>query len=208
MTDLIKLDTEKNNQRTIDIDILSTQEILQKINDEDQTVASIVSKSVPQISALVDQIVDRMQKGGRLFYIGAGTSGRLGVLDAAECPPTYGVDKGLVVGIMAGGDNAMFIAQEGAEDSLELARGDLSQYQINENDTVIGLAASGRTPYVIGGLRYAREIGALTGAISCVQNAEISKFADYPIEVVTGAEAIMGSTRMKAGTARCPLGPR
>lgn len=202
MTDLIELDTEKNNQRTIDIDILSTQEILQKINDEDQTVASIVSKSVPQISALVDQIVDRMQKGGRLFYIGAGTSGRLGVLDAAECPPTYGVDKGLVVGIMAGGDNAMFIAQEGAEDSLELARGDLSQYQINENDTVIGLAASGRTPYVIGGLRYAREIGALTGAISCVQNAEISKFADYPIEAVTGAEAIMGSTRMKAGTAQ------
>ena len=202
MTDLIKLDTEKNNQRTIDIDILSTQEILQKINDEDQTVASIVSKSIPKISALVDQIVERMQKGGRLFYIGAGTSGRLGVLDAAECPPTYGVDKGLVVGIMAGGDNAMFIAQEGAEDSLELARGDLSQYQINENDTVIGLAASGRTPYVIGGLRYAREIGALTGAISCVQNAEISKFADYPIEAVTGAEAIMGSTRMKAGTAQ------
>jgi len=108
MTDLIKLDTEKNNQRTIDIDILSTQEILQKINDEDQTVASIVSKSVPKISALVDQIVDRMQKGGRLFYIGAGTSGRLGVLDAAECPPTYGVDKGLVVGIMAGGGNAVF----------------------------------------------------------------------------------------------------
>ena len=143
MTDLIKLDTEKNNQRTIDIDILSTQEILQKINDEDQTVASIVSKSIPKISALVDQIVERMQKGGRLFYIGAGTSGRLGVLDAAECPPTYGVDKDLVVGIMAGGDNAMFIAQEGAEDSLELARGDLSQYQINENDTVIGLAASG-----------------------------------------------------------------
>ena len=171
MTDLIKLDTEKNNQRTIDIDILSTQEILQKINDEDQTVASIVSKSIPKISALVDQIVERMQKGGRLFYIGAGTSG-------------------------------MFIAQEGAEDSLELARGDLSQYQINENDTVIGLAASGRTPYVIGGLRYAREIGALTGAISCVQNAEISKFADYPIEAVTGAEAIMGSTRMKAGTAQ------
>ena len=202
MTDLIKLDTEKNNQRTIDIDILSTQEILQKINDEDQTVASIVSKSIPKISALVDQIVERMQKSGRLFYIGAGTSGRLGVLDAAECPPTYGVDKGLVVGIMAGGDNAMFIAQEGAEDSLELARGDLSQYQINENDTVIGLAASGRTPYVIGGLRYAREIGALTGAISCVQNAEISKFADYPIEAVTGAEAIMGSTRMKAGTAQ------
>ena len=202
MTEIIKLDTEKNNQRTMDIDVLSTEKILQKINDEDQLVASIVAKNIPQIAPLVNQIVDRMQQGGRLFYIGAGTSGRLGVLDAAECPPTYGVDPGLVIGLIAGGEKAMFIAQEGAEDSLDLAKKDLTDYQLGDKDTVIGLAASGRTPYVIGGLQFAREIGALTGAISCVQGAEISKFAQYPIEAVTGAEAIMGSTRMKAGTAQ------
>ena len=202
MTEIIKLDTEKNNQRTMDIDVLSTEKILQKINDEDQLVASIVAKNIPQIAPLVNQIVDRMQQGGRLFYIGAGTSGRLGVLDAAECPPTYGVDPGLVIGLIAGGEKAMFIAQEGAEDSLDLAKKDLIDYQLGDKDTVIGLAASGRTPYVIGGLQFAREIGALTGAISCVQGAEISKFAQYPIEAVTGAEAIMGSTRMKAGTAQ------
>ena len=202
MIDLIKLDTEKNNHRTIDIDAVSTEEILRKINNEDKTIASIVEESIEDISSLVEQIVTRMKVGGRLFYIGAGTSGRLGVLDAAECPPTYGVDKGLVVGIMAGGDNAMFTAQEGAEDSLELAAKDLAYYHLSEKDTVIGLAASGRTPYVLGGLRYARQVGALTGTISCVKNAEISEVADYPIEAVTGAEAIMGSTRMKAGTAQ------
>ena len=200
MVDLIKLDTEKNNQQTIDIDAVSTEEILRKINNEDKTVALIVEESIGDISILVDQIVDRMKVGGRLFYIGAETSGRLGVLDAAECPPTYGVDKGLVVGIMA--DNAMFTAQEGAEDSLELAAKDLAAYNLCEKDSVIGLAASGRTPYVLGGLRYARQVGALTGSISCVKNAEISEAADYPIEAVTGAEAIMGSTRMKAGTAQ------
>ena len=202
MIDLIKLDTEKNNHRTIDIDAVSTEEILRKINNEDKTIASIVEESIEDISSLVEQIVTRMKVGGRLFYIGAGTSGRLGVLDAAECPPTYGVDKGLVVGIMAGGDNAMFTAQEGAEDSLELAAKDLAYYNLSEKDSVIGLAASGRTPYVLGGLRYARQVGALTGTISCVKNAEISEAADYPIEAVTGAEAIMGSTRMKAGTAQ------
>lgn len=202
MIDLIKLDTEKNNHRTIDIDAVSTEEILRKINNEDKTIASIVEESIEDISSLVEQIVTRMKVGGRLFYIGAGTSGRLGVLDAAECPPTYGVDKGLVVGIMAGGDNAMFTAQEGAEDSLELSAKDLAYYNLSEKDSVIGLAASGRTPYVLGGLRYARQVGALTGSISCVKNAEISEAADYPIETVTGAEAIMGSTRMKAGTAQ------
>lgn len=202
MIDLIKLDTEKNNHRTIDIDAVSTEEILRKINNEDKTVASIVEESIGDISNLVEQIVTRMKVGGRLFYIGAGTSGRLGVLDAAECPPTYGVDKGLVVGIMAGGDNAMFTAQEGAEDSLELAAKDLAYYNLSEKDSVIGLAASGRTPYVLGGLRYASRVGALTGTISCVKNAEISEAADFPIEAVTGAEAIMGSTRMKAGTAQ------
>lgn len=202
MIELNKLDTEKNNQRTLNIDELTTEEVLQKINDEDKTVATIVEKSIPEIAKLVNKIVHRMKSGGRLFYIGAGTSGRLGVLDAAECPPTYGVDNGLVVGLMAGGNDAMFVAQEGAEDSKTLAREDLVAYNLCDKDTVIGLAASGRTPYVIGGVSYAKEVGALTGSISCVQSAEVSAVVDYPIEAVTGAETIMGSTRMKAGTAQ------
>lgn len=202
MTEIIRLDTEKNNERTTDIDILSTEEILQKINAEDQSVAKVVEKCIPKISILVDKIVERIRIGGRLFYIGAGTSGRLGILDAAECPPTYGVDNNLVIGVIAGGNDAMFVAQEGAEDSMELPVVDLSSYHFCEKDVLIGLAASGRTPYVIGGLKFGQEVGALTAAISCVTNAEISKYAECSIEAVTGAEVIMGSTRMKAGTAQ------
>ena len=149
MTEIIRLDTEKNNERTTDIDILSTEEILQKINAEDQSVAKVVEKCIPKISILVDKIVERIRIGGRLFYIGAGTSGRLGILDAAECPPTYGVDNNLVIGVIAGGNDAMFVAQEGAEDSMELPVVDLSSYHFCEKDVLIGLAASGRTPYVI-----------------------------------------------------------
>ena len=146
--------------------------------------------------------VDSIKRGGRLIYIGAGTSGRLGILDASECPPTYGVPFDMVIGIMAGGDKAMRKAVEGAEDSKELAVNDLKELGLNEKDTLVGLAASGRTPYVIGGLEYAKSLGAKTVAVSCVKNAKISALADAPIEVVVGAEAVTGSTRMKAGTAQ------
>lgn len=200
--DLSKLNTEQQNPNTLDIDVCETQEILTKINQEDQKVAFVVEKQIPAITALVDVASACLEKKGRIIYIGAGTSGRLGVLDASECPPTYGVSSELVQGIMAGGNEAIFKAKEGAEDSKELACEDLKALNLNENDMVIGLAASGRTPYVMGGLEYANQIGAKTGSICCVENGAISAIAQYPIEVVTGAEAITGSTRMKAGTAQ------
>lgn len=196
------LDTEMINENTKNIDQMDTISMLHAINDEDKKIALVVEKQIPMIAKLVDEIQVRMQKGGRVVYIGAGTSGRLGVLDASECPPTYGVDASLIQGIMAGGFEALLKAKEGAEDSKELCVDDLKNINLNENDTVIGLAASGRTPYVIGGLEYANSISALTGSISCVHDAEISKHAKYGIEAVTGPEAITGSTRMKAGTAQ------
>lgn len=203
MSENIKaLDTEQVNPATVNIDLMNTAEILHAINEEDKKVAYAVEKTIPEITKLVDAIHERMMKGGRVIYIGAGTSGRLGILDASECPPTYGVSDQLIQGMIAGGLGAILKAKEGAEDDMELAANDLRALNINETDTIIGLAASGRTPYVIGGLEYAKTKNALTGAISCVHNAQISKHADYGIEAITGPEAITGSTRMKAGTAQ------
>ena len=181
---------------------MRVNDILSNINIEDQKVPVAVSKAIPQITKLVEAISDKMLAGGRLFYIGAGTSGRLGVVDASECPPTYGVPHGMVIGIIAGGRNAMFNAVEFAEDDLHQAWKDLREYDINGNDVVVGIAASGSTPYVIGGLKKCREEGIITGSISCNFNADISKEADYPIEVELGPEFVTGSTRMKSGTAQ------
>lgn len=201
-TGINRLETEQVNQNSKNIDCMDTADILRVINNEDKTVAYAVEKVMPEIAELVDQVHERMLRGGRVIYIGAGTSGRLGVLDASECPPTYGVDPSLIQGMIAGGFQALLKAQEGAEDSLDLARSDLQKAALTPEDTVIGLAASGRTPYVIGGLEYANKVGAYTGAISCVHNAEISKHAQSKIEAVVGPEVITGSTRMKAGTAQ------
>ncbi|MBS4770029.1 N-acetylmuramic acid 6-phosphate etherase [Carnobacteriaceae bacterium zg-ZUI240] len=200
--DLSVLNTESNNPNTRNIDSVSTQEMLLKINAEDQTVAQVVQLQIPAIAQLIDAAYLAVRQGGRLIYIGAGTSGRLGVLDASECPPTYGVTHDLVQGVIAGGKDAMFKAKEGAEDSKEGAITDLKAIHLVKEDVVVGLAASGRTPYVVGALEYANEIGATTGSVSCVENAQVSKVATYPIEVVTGPEVVMGSTRMKAGTAQ------
>lgn len=200
--DLSQLTTEQQNPDTANIDTATSDEIVAMINREDKKVAEAVERELPVIARLIDTGSSCIKKGGRILYIGAGTSGRLGVLDAAECPPTYGVSSELVQGIMAGGYDAMFKAKEGAEDSLTLAKDDLQRIGLTENDLVIGLAASGRTPYVVGGLDYARQVGAPTGSICCVENGVISSHSDYPVEVITGPEAITGSTRMKAGTAQ------
>ncbi len=181
---------------------MSVHDLLTNINREDQTVALSVEKAIPQIEALVSQIVPRMRAGGRLFYIGAGTSGRLGVVDASECPPTYGVPPDLVVGLIAGGDGAIRQAVEFAEDDAEQAWKDIAPYQPDASDTLIGIAASGRTPYVIGGLNQARQHGLLTGCIVCNAGSGVAQAAEFPVEVVTGPEFVTGSTRMKAGTAQ------
>lgn len=199
---LQRLDTEQINENTKNIDNLSTIDMVTAINSEDKKVALAVEKAIPDIAKVVDKTFQKIKSGGRLIYIGAGTSGRLGVLDASECPPTYGVDFELVQGIIAGGKEAMFKAKEGAEDSKELAYEDLRNINLTQKDMVIGLAASGRTPYVIGGLEYANSAGAGTGSVSCVNDSEISKIADYSIEAVVGAEVVTGSTRMKSGTAQ------
>ena len=202
MLSLDSLDTERRNINTMNLDELSAVEIIEKINQEDEKIADCVKPAIHEIGKAVEFAVDSIKRGGRLIYIGAGTSGRLGILDASECPPTYGVPFDMVIGIMAGGDKAMRKAVEGAEDSKELAVNDLKELELSEKDTLVGLAASGRTPYVIGGLEYAKGLGAKTVAVSCVRNAKISELADAPIEVVVGAEAVTGSTRMKAGTAQ------
>ena len=181
---------------------MSVLDLLENINREDRLVPDAVAQSIPQITALVEATADRMLSGGRLFYIGAGTSGRLGVVDASECPPTFGVPHELVIGIIAGGKDAMFNAVEFAEDSKDQAWKDLSAFGINEKDTVIGIAASGTTPYVIGGLKACRANNILTGSISCNANAPVSAAADHAIEVVVGPEFVTGSTRMKSGTAQ------
>jgi N-acetylmuramic acid 6-phosphate etherase len=200
--DLKKISTESRNPNTMDIDVVSTKEILVKINNEDKLVAYVIEEKLDQIAIVVDQIVEAFHKGGRLIYMGAGTSGRLGVLDAVECPPTYGTPKEMVIGLMAGGIDALEFAVEGAEDSVELAIEDLTRVKVNENDIVIGIAASGRTPYVVGGIKFAKEKGAVTSCITTSLNSILASTVDYPIEVVTGAEAITGSTRMKSGTAQ------
>jgi len=181
---------------------MTIQELLVNINKEDQTVAQAVERVIPQIAALVKEIVPRMKQGGRIFYIGAGTSGRLGILDASECPPTYGVEHGMVVGLIAGGDGAIRKAVEYAEDDEEQAWKDLDEFLVNHKDTVIGIAASGRTPYVIGGIKKCKEHGILTGCITCNPDSALAWEADFPIEPIVGPEFVTGSTRMKAGTAQ------
>jgi len=181
---------------------MSVLEILKGINAEDKSVPLAVEKSIPQIERLASAVSDRMRSGGRLFYIGAGTSGRLGVVDASECPPTFGVPFDYVVGIIAGGDTAIRRAVENAEDDKNQAWVDLSEYKINEKDCLVGLAASGTTPYVIGGLKAAREHGVLTGCIVCNEGGPVAAESDYPVEVVVGPEFLTGSTRMKSGTAQ------
>lgn len=184
------------------LETMSVQELLDNINQEDAKVHLAVRNAIPQIQPLVERIVVKMKKGGRLFYIGAGTSGRLGVLDASEVPPTFGVPDNMVIGIIAGGDGALRKAVESAEDDPNKAWDDLLKFNINKNDTLIGIAASGSTPYVIGGLTNARKNGVLTGCITCNPNSKMADAAEFPIEAVVGPEFVTGSTRLKAGTAQ------
>lgn len=202
MIDLSDLTTETRNEETMNLDELSTAEILKIMNSEDQKVAQRVGKVLPDITQAVKQIILSFNKKGRLFYIGAGTSGRLGVLDAAECVPTFGTDPKMVQGLIAGGIKAMTIAVEGAEDSPELGAKDLQSQNLTNKDIVVGIAASGRTPYVIGGLDYAKKVGAATISLACNDHAKISKHADINIEISVGPEVLTGSTRLKSGTAQ------
>ena len=198
--DLKKLDTERRNPRTANIDTLSSLEMAKLINAEDHHCAEAVEAVLPQIAQSIDIIYEKIRSGGRLFYAGAGTSGRLGVLDAAECPPTYGVDPGLVVGLIAGGPSAFLKAIEGAEDNAELGKQDLIDRQFTDKDALVGIAASGRTPYVIGAMDYARSVGAPVIALVCTHNSEMSHHADITIDPVPGPEVVTGSSRMKSGT--------
>lgn len=199
---LKKLETEQQNPNSVKIDQVSTIEMLEIMNEEDKKVSQIVQKEIPMIAKIVEASYESLKNGGRLFYMGAGTSGRLGILDASECPPTFGVSHELVQGLIAGGEGAIIKAKEGIEDLTEEGKKDLIEKNLTEKDMVIGIAASGRTPYVIGGLNYARSLGAHTGSISCVSDAKISEAAELAVEVVTGPEVITGSTRLKAGTAQ------
>ena len=185
-----------------DLEKMSVRELLVNINQEDKTVPMAVEKVIPQIEKLVEQVVAKMKDGGRLFYIGAGTSGRLGVLDASEIPPTYGLPHGRVVGLIAGGDTAIRKAVEKAEDDIQQAWKDLMEHKIGKADILVGIAASGRTPFVIGGLKDARAHGIATGCIVCNAGSEVARHADFPVEVVVGPEFVTGSTRMKSGTAQ------
>ena len=184
------------------LELMTINELLHNINKEDNKVPSLVKSLIPQIEKLVECIVLSINKGGRLFYIGAGTSGRLGIVDASECPPTFGVPHDLVIGIIAGGDSAIRKAVEFAEDDIELGWRDLQQYKINRKDVVIGIAASGTTPYVVGALKVCQDNSILTSCIVCNSSSPLSKVADIPIEIVVGPEFVTGSTRMKAGTAQ------
>lgn len=194
--------TETRNPRTLELDQMSVTELLQVMNSEDRLVPEVIAGVIPEIARAVDLVVESLRGGGRLVYLGAGTSGRLGVLDAAECPPTFGTSPDLVVGLLAGGDEAMFHAVEGAEDSTELAVNDLQRIGLTSADVLVGIAASGRTPYVISGLAYARQVGAATVAIACNPRAEVSLGAQVAIELDNGPEVLTGSTRLKAGTSQ------
>ena len=194
--------TEQENPATADIDKVSILEALKLINAEDKTVALAVEKVLPEIGTAVERIVDRLQNGGRLFYVGTGTSGRLGVLDASEIPPTFGVSYDLVQGVIAGGFDALYKASESSEDDTNAGAEDLKKRGVTPQDAVVGIAASGRTPYTIGAVEYARSIGCFTACITCNPDSAISKAAEFSIVPVVGAEAIAGSTRMKAGTAQ------
>jgi N-acetylmuramic acid 6-phosphate etherase len=202
MLDLEHLLTETRNPDTLDIDVLPTDGILLEISNEDLKVAEAVRQVLTKISSAVDRIVDALRAGGRLIYLGAGTSGRLGMLDASECPPTYGTPPAMVQGLIAGGSGAMFKAVEGSEDSQELAEEDLRSIDLKSCDIVVGIAASGRTPYAVGGLLYAKTLHSATIALTCSPDSEMERIADCSIVVLVGPEAIMGSTRMKAGTAQ------
>ena len=202
MTDLSKLSTEQRNPHSMNLDEMSPIEIAALMNEGDDDVVRAIREVLPQIANAIELATESLKAGGRIIYIGAGTSGRLGVLDAAECPPTFGVPSEMVVGLIAGGSSAFLNAVEGAEDSTTLCREDLKGLNLNSKDTVIGLAASGRTPYVIHGLKYASSIGCSTVAIACTKESEIGKEAAIAIEPVTGPEILTGSTRLKAGTAQ------
>lgn len=197
--DLQKLSTEKRNHKTMQLDTLSINEILKIMNEEDQNVLSTIQDAIPDIEKAIEVIVKQLNKGGRLIYIGAGTSGRIGIMDAVECIPTFSTTDE-VIAVMAGGNQAFVKAVEGAEDSTELAREDLERIDLSINDVVMGIAASGRTPYVIGGLNYANSKQAFTISLACNKHAEISKIADVAIEVDAGPEILSGSTRLKSGT--------
>lgn len=201
MADLKSLMTETRNKNTMNLDEMTPYEIVSVMNEEDEKVVKAVYHVLPEISRTIELAIESLTHKGRIIYIGAGTSGRLGILDAVECPPTFGVDYNTVVGVIAGGEEAFVKAKEGAEDSLELGVEDLKKINLKREDIVIGLAASGRTPYVIGAFRYASELGCRKVAISCNDNSEISKEADIAIELLTGPEVLTGSTRLKAGTA-------
>ena len=196
------MSTTESSSYYDNLEHMSVHELLVNINNEDKSVPLSIEKVLHQIEPLINAVVEKMKSGGRMFYIGAGTSGRLGIVDASEVPPTYGVPQGKVIGIMAGGDKAIRKAAEYAEDNSQQAWKDLEEYSINQQDVLIGIAASGRTPYVIGGLKEARANGVTTACIVCNSNTELAKQADFPVEVLVGAEFVTGSTRMKSGTAQ------
>lgn len=194
--------TTESSSHYDQLEHMSVHELLQSINNEDATVPQAVAKCLPQIEKLVDALIGKMKHGGRMFYIGAGTSGRLGILDASEIPPTYGVPHGRVIGIIAGGDGAIRKAVEHAEDDPDQAWKDLQAFDVNANDVLIGIAASGKTPYVVGGVKQARANGIVTGCITCNHGSPLASAVQFPVEVVVGPEFVTGSTRMKAGTAQ------
>lgn len=200
--DLSRMTTERRNAATMDLDQMTALEIAAVMNREDRKVPLAIEKALPQIAQTIEAVEASFRQGGRLFYIGAGTSGRLGVLDASECPPTFGVDPGMVVGLIAGGDRALRFPIEGAEDDRELCVKDLKEHDLCAKDTLVGIAASGRTPYVLGGLDYARSLGCKTAAIACNSGSAVGKAADIAIEVEVGPEVLTGSTRLKSGTAQ------
>ena len=200
--ELKSISTEGQNQNTLDIDLLDAKGILEKINIEDQKVAEVVKDIIPQIANAVDKIVDAFANGGRLIYIGAGTSGRLGILDAVECPPTFSVSDQQVIGIIAGGSQAIYKAVEGAEDNKKFAIDDLKAVNLGEKDVLVGIAASGRTPYVISAMNYGKSVGATVVGVSCSYNEQFAQANDINLCAVVGAEVLTGSTRMKSGTAQ------
>lgn len=202
LTELSSLDTEASTTERGDLDLLGTDELVRRMNQEDARVPAAVAERAAEIAAAVDGITERFRRGGRLIYIGAGTAGRIGVLDASECPPTFGTDPSMVVGLIAGGETAIRAAVENAEDDDRAAEDSLRELVLTDRDTVVGISASGRTPYVVGGLRFARRLGALTVAIASNAGSAIGAEADIAIEVVTGPEFISGSTRLKSGTAQ------
>lgn len=201
MIDLSKISTEVSNPRSVNFSEMSIRDSIEFMNEEDLNTVECIKYQFDNIEKLIEQTSKALKNGGRIIYMGAGTSGRLGLLDAVECPPTFGVDYDVVTGLIAGGENAFVKAEEGAEDRTSEGETDLKKINLTDKDVVIGIAASGRTPYVIGGIEYANSIGAVTGSIACTTESEIGKISKFPVEVVPGPEVLTGSTRLKAGTA-------